>query len=355
MFRKWLLAVLVFALSACQAGSFAPAAPTLTPVPTQAPTSTPTPTPAFTPEPAPEFTALQEKIAQSDSYTLMSDGSLEYQSKDGAVVVEGVTVNPQTGEMTFTQNDQTLAVDEASIAINEEGRLTFQTEGQDGQPGQEWFISGGEVVKQFPVCQIEKFRDCPIAVEDLFDGNYLRWFETLSQPFEESQLDKRPWVMTSLRILIPDPTTKREPGAVTTHMHLTAGITTMDGVNYRLVPFELPDPTDPTNPDKNIRVIGFEILNYVKGDQLGKEAPAGIIDKHSAILLTMKVPPIMADYRYLGEPPEIPLAKKTWEIMGAEKMEEIFARVQAGDVGALRELKGMPIAIHVAESEWYNR
>jgi hypothetical protein len=129
----------------------------------------------------------------------------------------------------------------------------------------------------------------------------------------------------------------------------------MDGVNYRLVPFELPDPTDPTNPDKNIRVIGFEVLNYTKGGQLGKEMPAGIIDKHSAILLTMKVPPIMADYRYLGEPPEIPLAKKTWEIMGAEKMEEIFARVQAGDIGALRELKGMPIMIDVAESKWYNQ
>jgi hypothetical protein len=41
MFRKWLLAVLVFALSACQAGSFAPAAPTLTPAPS--PTTTPLP------------------------------------------------------------------------------------------------------------------------------------------------------------------------------------------------------------------------------------------------------------------------------------------------------------------------
>jgi hypothetical protein len=41
--------------------------------------------------------------------------------------------------MTLTQNDQTFAVDEESIAINEDGSITFQTE-----DGQKWFLSGGE-------------------------------------------------------------------------------------------------------------------------------------------------------------------------------------------------------------------
>jgi len=56
MFRKLFLTVLVFALSACQAGSSAPAAPTLTPAPTQNPTSTPAPeaTATATETPTPE-------------------------------------------------------------------------------------------------------------------------------------------------------------------------------------------------------------------------------------------------------------------------------------------------------------
>jgi hypothetical protein len=39
-------------------------------------------------------------------------------------------------------------------------------------------------VKQYPICAVENFRDCPIPVEDLFNGEYLRWFETLFTPFD---------------------------------------------------------------------------------------------------------------------------------------------------------------------------
>jgi hypothetical protein len=67
----------------------------------------PTATRLLTLPPAPELTALQEKIAQSQDYTLMPDGSLEYQSKDGAVVVPGITVNPQTAERSPKKTSRT--------------------------------------------------------------------------------------------------------------------------------------------------------------------------------------------------------------------------------------------------------
>ncbi len=47
-------------------------------------------------------------------------------------------------------------------------------------------------VKQFPICQIENFRDCLITVDDLFNGNYLRWLNTLSKPFDQSKIKQVP-------------------------------------------------------------------------------------------------------------------------------------------------------------------
>jgi hypothetical protein len=134
---------LITLLTACAPQSADGGQLTLTPV-ESSPTASPTP------EPAPEFTALQEKIAQSKDYTLMSNGSLEYQSKDSVVVVEGITVNRQTGEMTFTQNGQTLAVDETSVAINEKGMLTFQTE-----DGKAWALNGNEIIAKIDEHDLE--------------------------------------------------------------------------------------------------------------------------------------------------------------------------------------------------------
>ena len=38
--------------------------------------------------------------------------------------------------------------------------------------------------KQYNICAPEQFQDCPISVEDLFNGNYWRWLNTLSKPFD---------------------------------------------------------------------------------------------------------------------------------------------------------------------------
>lgn len=45
-------------------------------------------------------------------------------------------------------------------------------------------------IKQFPVCSVENYRDCEIQYQDLFNGNYLNWLNTLSKPFDESQVNK---------------------------------------------------------------------------------------------------------------------------------------------------------------------
>jgi hypothetical protein len=47
-------------------------------------------------------------------------------------------------------------------------------------------------VKQYPICQVENFRDCPIPVEELFDGTYLRWLYTLSKPFDSAKIKNVP-------------------------------------------------------------------------------------------------------------------------------------------------------------------
>jgi hypothetical protein len=67
----------------------------------------------------------------------------------------------------------------------------------------------------------------------------------------------------------------------------------------------------------------------------------------------MRVPPLMTDFRYLSSSVEIPLAKRTWDALGAETMAEIFQRARNGDITALRELRGMPVMIDLGKTEWY--
>jgi len=44
--------------------------------------------------------------------------------------------------------------------------------------------SQGEWIKDFPVCQIENYRECRVTPEELFDGTFWKWLQTQSRPFE---------------------------------------------------------------------------------------------------------------------------------------------------------------------------
>lgn len=46
--------------------------------------------------------------------------------------------------------------------------------------------------KEYSICNLENFRDCPIPAEDLLDGSYLRWLYTLSKPFPSDVITNIP-------------------------------------------------------------------------------------------------------------------------------------------------------------------
>lgn len=220
-------------------------------------------------------------------------------------------------------------------------------------------VEVGEV-KEYPICEIKDFRDCVIPVEDLYPkegeetGAYDKWLATLSKPFEEGKIDTRPWDMSDSRgLLNPNTDTKRAPGTISLWKDITAGVTEMDGLQYRIVPLQFPDPSDPTNPAKNIRVIGFKLMNYIKGGKLGKPLSGGSVTYITQEIIDMKIMPIVNGFQFPDTGVTIPLAERTWKTTGAEKMADIFKRAAAGDITALRELRGMPVLIYTGNNPRY--
>jgi hypothetical protein len=313
---------------------------TLTPLSTE----TPIPTPTL----HPQFIEVQEKIAASGHrFTLNQDGTV----KDGSEIIPGLTVTPN-GTMMLIVGGEEIELDSSNISFDDEKGVNIV--GYERNEEGQWVRFE---IKEYPICSSVEYRNCVIEnVDELFDGSYMRWFATLSQPFAEGQLDKRPWYKDGFGLLYPDAWIEREPGTVTAHLNVTYALFEMDGVEYKLVPFELPDPGNPANPDENIKVLGFQLTNEIKDGVIGKKYPRSAFDRFSNYWATeVKVPPISTDFRYPLTNVEIPLARMTWEKLGAEKMAEIFQRVQNGDVAALKELRGYPVMLTNQFSDNYTK
>lgn len=129
-------------------------------------------------------------------------------------------------------------------------------------------------VKQFPICQIEKFRDCPITVDDLFNGEYHRWLKTLSKPFDPAKLKWVPMQLINgpgLPVIGYDTNTApnyRDKSTAPFRRNITSGITTYQGSDYLIIPIEYADPQDPGNPEKNVWVIGVMPIIIKANEQL---------------------------------------------------------------------------------------
>ncbi|MBP6178610.1 MAG: hypothetical protein KA480_09805 [Anaerolineales bacterium] len=215
--------------------------------------------------------------------------------------------------------------------------------------------SSSAAAVEYPICEHADFKKCEIPPEDLFNGNYFRWFQTQAQPFAESELDERPWVISILGELMPNPAVPRVKGTVTAHRDITAGFTEHEGLTYKVIPFEFPDPSDPTNPEKNVQVIGLNLLHEIKkngeiGDMLSDRL---ILKENDQWLNVMSIAPIITGYYFPTTQTSIPLVERTWKELGEEKLADIFERVKNGDITALRELNGLPVQINVNDSRFY--
>lgn len=113
----------------------------------------------------------------------------------------------------------------------------------------------------FQICSPENFRDCPIAVEDLFNGNYLKWLYTLSQPFDPSSINDAPLTrFTNDMVSYPIGTAPNfdVKGSESFRRDVTAGHVQFEGIDYVVMPIEY---YDKNNPDQNQWVITVAPFN----------------------------------------------------------------------------------------------
>ncbi len=112
-------------------------------------------------------------------------------------------------------------------------------------------------IKSYPICKIENYDKCVIPVEDLLNGDYLKWLETLSQPFDATNLKQVPFVFLQEQegnLIVYDMTHTpnfSDPATRPFRRDVTSGVAyvTYDGVQvpYLIRPIEFYDPKDPTH------------------------------------------------------------------------------------------------------------
>lgn len=113
--KKWIvLTTLLLSACASKVTATSEVAATSTPLPTE----TPMPTPTL----HPQFSALQEKIANSgERFTLQASGTIQ----DGAEIIPGLTVAPD-GTMKLDVNGQIVTLDPADVDFYDEKGITIK-------------------------------------------------------------------------------------------------------------------------------------------------------------------------------------------------------------------------------------
>ena len=187
-------------------------------------------------------------------------------------------------------------------------------------------------VKQFPICQIEKFRDCPITVDDLFNGNYLAWLNTLSKPFDQSKIKQVPMEVVFGNIIVYNTKTApnfKDPATAPFRRDVTAGYTSYQGIDYIVMPVEY---FDPKHPDKNQWVI--TVCSFYWPGHNQEKTNKNTSQAISAWEKNMKITAILTNDNIIGQADGDPLVKTTFD--NNPDMAERFNKFISGeDMSAL--------------------
>lgn len=203
-----------------------------------------------------------------------------------------------------------------------------------------------EEAKQYPICQIEQFRDCPVVWEDLFNGDYFRGLKTLSKPFDPAKLKWVPMQLINgpgLPAIVYNTDTApnyKDASSAPFRRNITSGVTTYQGSDYLIIPIEYADPNDPSNPEKNVWVIGVQYLPIKAREQLGV----------SVWKNEMNIAPIVTSDQNWADSRQLPLVTKSFE--ENPKMAEYFQSFLAGSLNAL-DGKVVQIEIATNTRHWF--
>jgi hypothetical protein len=203
--------------------------------------------------------------------------------------------------------------------------------------------------REFPMCQIENYKDCPITVEELFDGTVDRWLDSLSRPFDLEQVKFVDMTTLSNGIMIYN--TKTSPNYENEEerpfrRNLVAGHLTMEDsngeiYNYMFLPVEY--------ADENTGESHWVKLVY--------SIPPGYPDVHDNIVRIwrerMNIAPIVTKATNPDRPYADPLVSRTFD--SGLGMGERFERFMNGDVSALSDPR-IVLMTHIGEHQskhWY--
>jgi len=186
----------------------------------------------------------------------------------------------------------------ADLAVlDADGKVMASINSQSNGWGEQEITVPPEVI-DYGICEPENFRNCPVPAEDLFNGNYLRFLESLSRPFDENNMRQVPMVLDKFwdHLGYPRDTLPNFSGIETIgpdsgadfRRGITGGVTVYDGKEYILFPIEY---YDPSNPDKNAWVITVCPL-FDPDDPSYKVSDANVAGVINVWRNMMKYPPL---------------------------------------------------------------
>lgn len=201
-------------------------------------------------------------------------------------------------------------------------------------------------IKNFPMCTLEEFDKCEVDVEDLFNGNYLRWLqETQSKPFNPAKVKEPTFFRGSLigwegDAIWSDAITGKknsDPASIPFHRFTTSAVAYVDGPDgvrypYLILPVEFYNKEDPEHgywvlvaesyyaPDRNISVD--TIIEGIQKDDI----PAWKNTISIPISTSVRPPNLIVDD---------PLATRTFSAF--PDMNERFESFISGELGVLSE------------------
>jgi hypothetical protein len=241
--------------------------------------------------------------------------------------------------------------DTVLVFQNADGSLTITTSGEDGDRTYTLHVDPEALAPEvidYGICTPEAFRECPVPPEDLFNGNYLAFLETLSRPFDKEKIKNVPLIYARDGLIMYDISNLpnfADPETAPFRRNVTSGVTTFEGNEYIILPIEFADPKDPENPDANIWIIGVS-ARYSPGYTVSETDTRNVINiwMNEMNMAPFKTGPYLPFKNLLD-----PLVNKgfTDDPDLGRKIDDF---VSTGDPSGLR---GKVLLIEIARSSWY--
>ena len=178
---------------------------------------------------------------------------------EGKIVNAMRLINPDG-----TANSQKVTREGADLVLlGDDGAVVSRINAEsDGWRVVEAVVQPDMEVVDYGICQPENFKECSVPWEDLFNGKFLAFLETLSKPFDVENMKSVPMkiIGEALHYSVdnlpnfPNMTTIGLESEADFRRGITAGITEFEGNNYIIFPIEY---YNPSNPEKNVWVIGL--------------------------------------------------------------------------------------------------